>query len=263
MTNKPADRFKGFCLDYDKYRPQPPEIIFSLGRKLVGETPELVVDLGSGSGLSTSPWSPFAKLIIGIEPSDEMLEVARRERGGPNIFYRKGFGNKTGIDSESVDIVAASSSLHWMEPQSTLNEIDRILRKEGLLIVYGHYYPVYSDSYVLTNLHEIWRANLDHLEYKKEKPIATKYSSADVLRTFKESEVFSYSRKLYVHSELSWTAEEIVGFMNAHAGIPFLRNKGYGDSDLYFTPVHSELSKILVDFKFSVLFTYSISIFIK
>jgi ubiquinone/menaquinone biosynthesis C-methylase UbiE len=142
-----ANRFKGFCFDYDKYRPNPPKDIFEIAIKMSKDNkPSLVVDLGCGSGLSTRPWGDYAEKVIGIEPSEDMLSVALATSNDKNLEYIKGTGEDTGLKSQSVDIVTASSAIHWMEPLNTVKEISRILRDNGVLLIYGHYYPVYADS---------------------------------------------------------------------------------------------------------------------
>ncbi len=69
--------------------------------------------------------------MIGIEPGDDMLAVARKkERDG--VSFVKGFSAGTGMPDESVYAVICSQSFHWMEPESTLNEINCILRPGGV-----------------------------------------------------------------------------------------------------------------------------------
>ena len=75
-----ADRFTGqeYVNTYDKYRPGPPvEIIHQALNYLNKSRAEKVLDLGCGTGISTQIWRDFAKEIIGIDPSSEMIDVAR------------------------------------------------------------------------------------------------------------------------------------------------------------------------------------------
>jgi len=71
---------------YDRLRPKPSaELISLLGQLAPAQPPGLVVDLGSGTGISTFPWSAHAERVIGIEQNPEMLAAARR---APNVEYR-------------------------------------------------------------------------------------------------------------------------------------------------------------------------------
>lgn len=259
-----AERFKGFCLAYDKYRPQPPVEIIDVAVKMSKKTPpEMVVDLGCGTGLSTRPWAKHAKQIIGIEPSNEMLSVAISQSNNRNILYKNGFGNNTGLLSDSADVVTVSSAIHWMEPETSAIEIARILRKYGVLIVYGHYYPLFAESYELTMFHEEWRKNLDKLEFDLEMQQAIKYPLSQIIDSFKETSFFQYYRKHYIHSKVNWSKEQILGFLNAHAGVPYLKDKGYSDEQLMLDHYEKKLNPFSDSYHFTTYFTYSLDIFIK
>jgi predicted RNA methylase len=48
-----------------------------------------VVDLGSGTGLSTGIWAAHAERVVGIEPLDEMRQVAEATTTAPNETVEK------------------------------------------------------------------------------------------------------------------------------------------------------------------------------
>ena len=104
-----------------------------------------MVDLGSGTGLSTAIWGERAERVIGIEPNADMRkEAVHKVEGHPNaahIEYREGLAHQTGLPDECADIVTAAQSFHWMEPTSTLAEIARILRPGGLFAAYDYDTP--------------------------------------------------------------------------------------------------------------------------
>src|SRR5438093_4373845 len=67
-----------FAQVYDAYRPVPPDDLLAI-LALVARTdrPQLVVDLGSGTGLSTRVWAERADEVVGVEPNPRMVERAR------------------------------------------------------------------------------------------------------------------------------------------------------------------------------------------
>ena len=263
-TNPAASRFKGFCFDYDRFRPVPPDDLMELGKGWAGkDKPALVVDLGCGTGLSTRPWSERAENVIGIDPSEDMLEAARAATSATNITYRLGTGQDTGLESGVADIVTCSSAVHWMEPVPTVVEISRLLRKGGVLLVYGHYYPVFLRSPVLTAFYERWRKNLDELEYKTEKQVARKWPLSDLYAAIGDHAEFGYTRRHYLHSTLNWTPREIEGFFRAHAGVPFLQERGYSDVDLMFDELTRSLGDLEADRSTMLHLTYSVLLAVK
>lgn len=139
------EQFSGFSDLYDSCRPKAPLFVVDLVRQLSGiERPDLVVDLGSGTGLSTMIWANAADQVIGIEPNDDMrAEAARRrdEAGSKYIRFISGLSNKTGLESESADVITVSQALHWMEPHSTFDEVARVLKPGGVFIAYDCDWP--------------------------------------------------------------------------------------------------------------------------
>jgi SAM-dependent methyltransferase len=130
-------RLSSFAESYDRYRPRPPEALLELlGRLARAEPPALVVDLGSGTGLSTRAWAGRAERVVGIEPNEEMRSVAVRRGGG--VEYLAASSAETGLPGACADIVTCSQSLHWMEPEPTFAEVGRILRPGGVFAAYDY-----------------------------------------------------------------------------------------------------------------------------
>jgi len=126
-------RFSGFADLYDRHRAAPPEILAELLTRLTGvPKPGLVVDIGSGTGLSTRYWRGKSKRVIGIEPTADMrvqAEAAENHIDHTKIQYIDGFSYRTGLPDDCADIVTCAQSLHWMEPHSTFQEVERILEQ--------------------------------------------------------------------------------------------------------------------------------------
>lgn len=129
-----------FAADFDSYRPRPPAALGELLPPLAGvERPRLVVDLGSGSGLSTRFWADLADEVVGIELNDAMREFAEESTDAPNVRYVGGSAYETGLPAGRVDLVTAAQSLQWMALDRVLPEISRILRPGGVFCAYNYF----------------------------------------------------------------------------------------------------------------------------
>ena len=141
-----SEVWTGEASKYDRTRPTPPLALLDLLTQLI-HTPHhaLVVDLGSGTGLSTTIWGERAQQVIGIEPNADMrTQAVRKVEDHPyaaHIDYREGVAHRTGLPDGCADIVTCAQSFHWMEPTSTLAEIARILRPGGLFTAYDYDWP--------------------------------------------------------------------------------------------------------------------------
>ncbi len=137
------ERFMGFAEEYDRYRPAAAPIIPAILTELAAmPRPHRVVDIGSGTGLSTRAWLDLADEVIGVEPSDDMRRQA--ERVTPEIAYiryQKGLSTATGLPDACADIVTVSQALHWMEPVGTFSEIARLLRPGGVFAAIDNDWP--------------------------------------------------------------------------------------------------------------------------
>lgn len=128
-----------FVARYDELRPTPPAELFELLASLAPRQPaELVVDLGSGTGMSTVPWSAWAADVVGIEINPEMSRLARR---GPNVRYIHAAAHDTGLPDGCADVVTCAQSFHWMDPEPTIAEIARLLRSGGVFAAYDYDWP--------------------------------------------------------------------------------------------------------------------------
>ena len=73
---KNADRFIGFADTYENARPAMPFYPLKIIMQYLGKKPDTVIDLGCGTGLSTTIWQGNCNKVIGIEPSDDMRKIA-------------------------------------------------------------------------------------------------------------------------------------------------------------------------------------------
>jgi ubiquinone/menaquinone biosynthesis C-methylase UbiE len=121
-----------------RYTPFAKKIAHSLGTLDEGTT---IVELGTGPGLLAIElhklW-PQAK-IVGVDPSEEMLSIARKNAEGAGILdfeAKLGTAEEIPLAPESADLVVSQSSFHeWEDPQEGLGEAFRILKPGGSLIL--------------------------------------------------------------------------------------------------------------------------------
>ena len=121
--------------------PRPAALLSLLCRLARVERPRLVVDVGSGTGLSTRAWADAAHEVVGVEPNAEMRAAAEADTPSSNVHYVGGYSDATGLEDDSADIVTYSQSLHWMDPQPTFAEAARILRPGGVFAAYDYELP--------------------------------------------------------------------------------------------------------------------------
>jgi SAM-dependent methyltransferase len=126
----PTLRFSDRADDYERYRPRYPPAVLAVLERAVGLEPSWVVaDIGSGTGISTEPFLHRGHTVFAVEPNDAMRAAAERRLGGlPGFRSVTGTAERTGLPTQSVDLVVAAQAFHWFDPVRARTELARILR---------------------------------------------------------------------------------------------------------------------------------------
>ncbi len=212
-----VDRFSGFSEIYDQFRPRTPRIIPELLLKYSGsDSGATVVDLGCATGLSTFVWAELAEKVFGVDVNEELINMARAKQADREVYSRTKFiqcaANETDIPAESADIVTCSQSFHYMEPQSTLLEIDRILRKGGVFCAYDYELPPVGDW----ELELAFEQLLDGFVQLPRVQRPRQWPKAEHLARLCECGYFRFVRGILAHAAVEYDHKAMVGLLLSH-----------------------------------------------
>jgi ubiquinone/menaquinone biosynthesis C-methylase UbiE len=115
--------------------------IASLRERLVGEARGRVLDVGIGSGLNIPLYRRDLDEVIGIDPSRELLEKARRHVPWTHFPVRLQVGRAESLplDDCSIDTVVLTWTLCSIaDPSAALGEMRRVLKPDGALLFIEH-----------------------------------------------------------------------------------------------------------------------------
>lgn len=228
------ERFTGFADLYDKYRPAPPDVLADLLTRIANAPrPALIVDLGSGTGLSTRYWADKADQVIGVEPTKDMRAQAEVQTEAKNVIYREGFSHQTGLPAHCTQIVTCSQSLHWMEPQSTFEEATRILVTGGVFAAYDYDWPPTTGNWEADAAYEECMAKVHELEkgYDNPDPVQRWGKSQHLVR-MKKSGCFRYTKEIVIHQIESGNAERLEGILLSQGSLMTLLKAGLNESQI-------------------------------
>jgi ubiquinone/menaquinone biosynthesis C-methylase UbiE len=97
---------------------------------------KLVIDVGSGTGLSTFQLTEYAAEVIGIEVEAAMVRVATesaKRRGLGNTCFQLSDAERMPLRSDSVD-VAVGMTLAGCDVRRVAAEMERVVRQGGLVL---------------------------------------------------------------------------------------------------------------------------------
>ncbi len=225
------ERFSGFAGYYDKYRPEAPQMVVEILTGYLGRRPEMVVDLASGTGLSTFIWKDYAGRVIGVEPNGDMRGRASEKLAGTgnasNISFQEGYSNRMNMEAESVDIITCSQAFHWMEPESTLEEVSKVLKGGGVFAAYDCDWPP-TVHWTLENEFIKLHGKADEISGRILKPEdrAFKRNKNEHLKNLKESKRFRFTREIVFHNLEKCDAERYAGLALSQGGVQAVIKSG-------------------------------------
>ncbi|MBP2329388.1 ubiquinone/menaquinone biosynthesis C-methylase UbiE [Kibdelosporangium banguiense] len=109
-----------------------------------GICPERVLDIGCGTGVlleaAAAEWPGTA--LLGIDPANRMLAIARRRLAGSEHDLRVAQVEDLPHSDATVDLVLSTTSFgHWTDQAAGLREVARVLRPGGLCVIAEHAPP--------------------------------------------------------------------------------------------------------------------------
>jgi SAM-dependent methyltransferase len=219
------------------------------------DRPRLVVDLGSGTGLSTRPWAERADQVIGVEASPEMRAQAEAATGADNVSFVQAYAQATGLPDGEADLVTCSQALHWMEPEPTFAEAARLLRPGGVFAAYDYDWPPVVNWEVESAFEEVLRRVRAG---RRPDGGPMRFSKEGHLDRIKGSGHFRYAREIVFHSRDRANAQRIVGMAFSLGPLTVLLGNGQSEEELGLAALREAAERALGDRTVDIFVGYRI-----
>jgi ubiquinone/menaquinone biosynthesis C-methylase UbiE len=250
--NANLQRFTGFADTYDRYRPALPLVIRDILSQLAGSVhPLRVVDIGAGTGLSTRLWKDFDAAVIGIEPSADMRRAFSQAQAlDPalsNIRFQEGTSTNTGLADACADIVTVSQALHWMEPEPTLAEAARILRRGGVFAAIDcDWPPTIHPALDVAFKACMAKARAVEKAYGISPDIKRWHKDQHLLR-MQESGHFGFTKEIFCHNRETGGVDRLIGLAQSQSTVAALLKHGLGEEEIGISDLRKAAEKSLAD----------------
>lgn len=192
-----------------------------------------MVDLGSGTGLSTRYWADKAREVVGIEPAADMRREAEARTQAGNVSYREGLSHQTGLPDQCAQIVTCAQALHWMEPQATFDEVARILTPGGVFAAYDYDWPPTTHAWEAEAAYAECMRRVREQE-KTAQPGRTVpfWDKAQHLARMRASGRFRYAKEILVHHLDHGDADRYIGLLLSQGSVMTLLKEGISEAQL-------------------------------
>ncbi len=109
-----------------------PDEVFTVIKSL---TPVLeTLDLGCGTGISSRQLAEHGFIVTGSDYDERMIEEAKASSAKYQITYHAAPANTLPFTDNSFDLITAFSAFHWFCDSSSIQEIKRVLKADGLFV---------------------------------------------------------------------------------------------------------------------------------
>lgn len=162
------------------------------------------LDVACGTGLSTIALAEYASFVVGVDPVDTMLRLAPT-RG--NTAYVCAAAERLPVRSHTINLVTVSSGVHWFDQYAFFAEAARVLRRDGWLAIYDHFFRGSLDDHEINR----WLKRSYAEKYPPPERGAGADASVIVPEPFLETELLEYE------DPIDFTHEELVAYLMSHS----------------------------------------------
>lgn len=208
----PSEAFRGAAPYYAQYWKAYPEDLFrSLVRVCGLTTRSRALDLGAGTGQVAIPLARSVADVLFVDASDEMVQEGKRMAGAAgikNIDFLVSRSEDLNELVSSFDIATIAGSFHWMDRETVLAKLGKILKPTGCVAII---YPQRERSEpgewkdaMWSELIEFWGGSWPA------RPVQT-----TPIREVLRYSVFSEITELRHDFEHHWNIDDLLGWIHA------------------------------------------------
>jgi SAM-dependent methyltransferase len=187
---------------YDRYRPSPPAQLADELGPIEGRD---VLEIAAGTGLVTRFLLGLGANVTIVEPDDQMRAVL--ERRSPQVTSIRASAEELPFEDATFDEVVVSSAWHWFTQPDATQEIARVLRDDGRLVVLAN---TFNEG------HE-WFAKLAQL--RRSSPDLSGPAHRERVSSSLLAGPFGEERRFSIDWTWRRTIEEVVQLFHTYSGV--------------------------------------------
>jgi SAM-dependent methyltransferase len=162
------------------------------------------LDVACGTGLSTVALANHARVPVGVDSVQAMVQSALR---ASNTFYALAAAEQLPFHAKMFDLLTVSSGVHWFDQPTFFAEAARVLVPSGWIGIYDHFFVGSADEPAIDE----W---LKH-DYAERYPAPPRAAMADrPLHTPKE---FAEVEAIEYNDPIAFTHDELVAYLLSHS----------------------------------------------
>lgn len=198
----PKDYFSNQATKYAAFRPTYPEELYSFIFQHLNSL-ERAWDCATGNGQVASYLARHFENVAATDISQQQLDQATP---APNIEYQLCPAEATPFPPESFDLVTVGQALHWFDRDNFYEEVRRVMKKDGLLAVWG-YALLHIEPVIDAILDEFYNETVGPYWDGARRLVEQEYKTI----TFPFPELRTRDFEIHVQ----WTLEQLSGYLES------------------------------------------------
>ena len=216
MSKDFRDHFSSVSSNYVKNRPTyPPDLFDWLAGQCMSHG--LAWDCGTGSGQAATELVRYFDRVLATDASAAQIAHAVVH---PKIEYQVASAEKSGIDSQCVDLVVIAQALHWFDLNRFYAEVFRILKPGGLIAAWSYGVLKIDDEEINAIIQRFYLDEVGPYWPPERRHVETGYRDLDFPFTRIPAPSFAMSA--------NWTLEQLLGYFRSWSATAiFIKDKGF------------------------------------
>lgn len=195
------DHFSEQAEIYALYRPNYPKELYDYIENNL-QNKQLAWDVATGNGQIAGVLANIFEKVFATDISEKQLEFAVENS---NIQYKTEPAEQCSLADQTCDLVIVGQAIHWFDFTRFFEEVKRVLKPGGLIILVGYGFHV-IDSEMDPISNHFYRNILDGYWEPERRYIDEAYENVPF--------PFGEIEKPTIKIELKYTREEYIGYLN-------------------------------------------------
>ena len=207
--------FKDYFSDnadrYQQYRPTYPNALFAYLSQLT-PSHQLAWDCATGNGQAAIKMAKHFTQVIATDASQSQIDHALKR---DNIVYALAGETHADIHEQCLDLITIAQALHWLDNTLLFNEVDRVLKPNGILAVWS--YSLLQSTPKINSIIKHLYNNLQRYWPSERRLVEQGYRSIQLPYPEIKTPTFSMS--------CQWDYQQLIGYLNTWSAIKRYRDK--------------------------------------
>ena len=168
------------------------------------------LDVGCGAGLSTKALKLICERVTGTDISSEMITVCKKTYKDLAYSFYVSKAEENEIPIVPYDIITAAGVINWVDKDLFLNNAEKILDSNGLIVVYDFWITDRMDD------------NYDYTEWFQDKYLKMfpkQYRKEDIWKQDDLTDAFKMEKRVIYDLKYEFYLDEFIDFMMIQSNV--------------------------------------------